>query len=100
MKWLTLKIGDVFSIPIDKELVGCGQIIVSGNVLYIIVFEEAYQNAGGVDIDKIVSGNILLVGHTLDGRLYHGMWEVVGNVPISKDRIPFPCYKLDHGDEG
>jgi Immunity protein 26 len=93
MKRLKLKIGDVFSIPITKELMGYGQIVLAGTVQYIVVFEEAYRKEEKVSAERIVSGKILLVGHTTDARLYHGMWKIIGNAPVPKERIPFPCYK-------
>ncbi|MFO0777623.1 MAG: Imm26 family immunity protein [Nitrospira sp.] len=100
MKRLKLKVGDIIEIPINDNLVGYGQIVCAGKVLYVVIFEEAYPKAKRIDIQKVVAGKILLVGHTLDGRLYHGMWKVIGNVPIDTTRIPFPCYKLELGSEG
>jgi len=97
MKRLKLKIGDVFSIPITKELMGYGQIVLAGTVQYIVAFEKAYPKEEKVDVERIISGNIFLVGHTTDARLYHGMWKIVGNAPVPKERIPFPCYKLCQG---
>ena len=100
MKRLKLKVGDVFEIPINDNLVGYGQIVRAGKVLYVVIFEEAYPRAERVDVQKVVAGKIFLVGHTLDGRLYHGMWKIIGNVPVNTTRIPFPCYKVGLGSEG
>jgi hypothetical protein len=100
MKRLRLKVRDIFELPINSNLVGYGQIVRAGKVLYVVIFEEAYPRTEGVDIQKVAAGNIFLVGHTLDARLYHGMWKLMGNVPVNTARIPFPCYKLELYSEG
>jgi hypothetical protein len=38
MKRLKLKVGDVFEIPINDSLVGYGQIVRAGKVLYVVIF--------------------------------------------------------------
>src|SRR5688572_9736805 len=100
MKKLKLRVGDVFQIPISRELTGYRQTVVNGNVLYITVFEKAYRKEKKVNPHDVVSGKIFLVGHTVDARMYYGMWKVIGNAPVPKDRIPFPCYKVDLGQDG
>lgn len=89
---IRIKKGDVFQFNLSGHIFGYGQIVVPGDVIYVVIFKDIFQFDGScLNTDKLPE--IALCGWTLDGRIYHKMWEVVGNAPLTKN-IPYPCYKV------
>ena len=94
------KIGDVFSIPIDEKRVGYGQIISKNHCtfpIYIVVFSTSYEQSEAVTLDEITADEIALVGASMDARIYHGMWSIVGRLPPDLSRVPRPNFKVQIG---
>lgn len=90
------KRGDVFSILIDDRRVGYGQVVLKNHSsfpIYIIVFETAYDRNQEVSLNEIVADGIALVGASMDARIYHGMWKIIGNIEPDRSRIPQPNFK-------
>jgi hypothetical protein len=91
------KIGDVFSIPIDDRRVGYGQVVLKNHCsfpIYIVVFGASHDRNQEISLDEITSDEIALVGATMDARIYHGMWTIVGNHLPDRSRIPKPNFKV------
>ena len=89
--------GDVFAIEIDEARYAYGQIILKSHTafpLYICVFEPAFPLNDPADSTTICRSEIALVGGTADGRIYHGMWKVIGNAAPVSDRIPRPYFTV------
>jgi len=87
--------GDIFEFELAERTFAYGQIVKSGDVIYVIVFNDIYTNKER-DIDSQNLTEIALCGWTLDSRIYHGMWKIVGNAPLPDD-VPRPCYKVGNG---
>lgn len=87
--------GDIFTIPIDEETIGHGQIVFtrSQNFL-IIVFEGRWGENISPNLDDIVNSKILFMGYTMDAKLYHKHWVVIGNLEKNLEHIQLPLYKL------
>jgi hypothetical protein len=91
----TVKVGDVLSIPIVGSLCATAQVLVKRAILYIVVFSELRQ-CGAISIDAAASGSPVLAGWTMDGKIYHGHWKVIGgSVPISGSNLK-KNYKVEY----
>lgn len=91
-----LRVGDIFSIPIEKkERVGYGQIAASWGEghYYFAVFDRTYPVDEEPEIDQIVSTPVVLLALSLDALLFHKHWRVVGHRDVDEAAIPFPAYK-------
>lgn len=88
--------------PIDHERVGYGQIVdcEPPNPPYMAIFGSAYPRGQEPLLQEIVKGEIRFLAPSLDAKIWHGDWKVVGNVPPDLSRIPFPPSKvaLDRSD--
>jgi hypothetical protein len=90
-----VRVGDVFLVPIDGSRWGAGQI--AGNwkgELYIIIFDAIY-NEDNIDPERIVAAKPLLAALSLDAKLHHGDWRIIGNVTANLGRIPQPVFKVN-----
>jgi hypothetical protein len=88
---MKLSAGDLFRFAGPRNAWGCGQILFSKILQYIVVFEPRFIDTAQPSL--IVSSRPLLAGWTMDGRFYTGQWEVVGHCdPI--DNIRFPFFKV------
>jgi hypothetical protein len=96
-KKLKLSVGDVFSVPIDADRVGYGQIVSpwgeSGGHFYFAIFDWVGSADEAPDIDAIVSAPLLLLALSMDALLFHQHWRVVGHHDVDGSAIPWPAYK-------
>ncbi|WP_336719161.1 Imm26 family immunity protein [Chryseobacterium mucoviscidosis] len=96
-KRFKLKIGDVFTIPIDNNEFGIGQIVYMPSHKHnfiMIVFDKKYNLKEDVDFDSLKDLKILFLGYTVDAKLYHKHWEIIGNNLANLSSVKFPFYKL------
>ena len=93
-KRLKLKEGDVFTIPIDGNTQGYGQIVkIPDKYSFImVVFEGKWSKNDTVSIEAIINTPILFIGFTLDALLYHGRWVIIGNITSNLGLIVIPYY--------
>lgn len=89
---IRINAADIFEMPLFDGRRGYGQVIVGGDVLYVVVFRDIYDDLP--DLDELIKKDILLVGWTLDALIYHGRWRIVGNRQPLSARVPFPSYKV------
>ncbi|HEY6642866.1 hypothetical protein [Povalibacter sp.] len=87
-----IRMGDVFQFDVAGDHSGYGQIVVPGDVIYVIVCRSIHRRSERSFEPQLLS-DIGLCGWTLDGRIYHGMWRVIAHAPLP-DHIPRPCYKV------
>src|SRR4051812_1353020 len=96
-KRLKLRVGDVFSIPLDGDHVGYGQIVAtwgeSGGQFYFAVFVGVFPRDDAPDLDAVLDEPLVLLASSMDALLVHGHWRVVGHAVVDDDRIPWPAYK-------
>ncbi len=86
--------GDIFTIDISEKLHGYGQIISKpheGNFM-MIVFNLKTESE--LEIETIVNSEILFMGLSLDAKLYHNHWKIIGNSKANIDKIELPVFKL------
>ena len=90
-KNMKLKVDDIFTIPISSDETGFGQIIAFPNksTLLIIVFDLKQKVGNDYDIERVLDSKIIFLGYTLDAKLYHRHWEVIGNKPVKNVQFPF-----------
>lgn len=93
---MKLKAGDIFTIPVTEDETGFGQIIniPNKNNFIIVVFEKMYSGKDWPSLDEIVNDKILFLGYTMDAKLYHKHWIIIGNNISNLNKIKFPYYKL------
>ena len=91
---ITAQVGDVFLIPIDDGRNGVGQVVANWKgELYIAVYDLALSDPI-VDARIVLGQTPLFVALSLDAKLWHGHWPIIGNVHESVSRIPQPVFKV------
>jgi Immunity protein 26 len=87
-----VKSGDVFLIPVDQTN-NAGGIIISDRKgeLYVAVFQERFDRSES-DTKKIVSGIPMFLALTLDAKLWHGHWPIIGNELAQTFKFPQPAF--------
>jgi hypothetical protein len=95
------KVGDVFRVPISEEECGFGQILAKykGGMLLMVVFSQKGKRHECPAIEEIVSSRPLFVSNSLDAKIWHGDWPIIGNVLPDVERLPLPKYKVRIGQE-
>ena len=92
------RVGDVFLIPIESERYGIGQ--VAGDwkgELYVVIYDKVVlANASADDIDGAA---LQFAALSLDAKLHHGDWPIIGNRQDNIDALPQPWFKLDYGGQ-
>ena len=93
---MKLKIGDVFEIAIDENRDGFGQIVALPNesTLLISIFERVKLKTDTLSLDEICNSRILFLGFTLDAKLYHKHWRLIGNYNQNIGAVKIPYYRL------
>ncbi|PZF81777.1 Imm26 family immunity protein [Jiangella anatolica] len=88
-------VGDVFTIPLDDDRVGLGQVVGTYRVaaLYLAVFDRSLPRdvAPAVAIGS-AHGPLLFLALSFDAKIYAGHWTVIGRAPVD-DSIELPAYK-------
>lgn len=85
------KKGDLFQFEIGNGQIAYGQIVIASDRLYVVIYDQIHPNHWEFKYEII--GFVCLCGWTLDARLHHGMWKIVGNFPLPCC-INFPEYKV------
>lgn len=89
------KKGDVFLIPLDDDRVGLGQIVdVLRSELYVVVYDKAWDAGNPPSPQKVFILTPLFASLTLDAKLYHGDWKIIGNVTDNLSAIKLPLSKV------
>lgn len=95
-KTMNLNEGDIFTLPIDSESVGFGQVVCipNKNNFIVAIFDVKSNEKDIPSLSKIVAKDIILFGYTMDAKLYHNHWKIIGNETSNIDKIKMPTYKL------
>lgn len=93
------RVGDVFLVPVDESRFGVGQIAGDWKgELYVIIYEGILS--GGVpDPEDVNSAKPLFAALSMDAKIHHGDWPIIGNVTKNLERIPQPVFKVDQGGQ-
>jgi hypothetical protein len=91
-----VNVGDVFLIPLAESCWAIGQILAAWNEeLYVAIFgEKIHQPYPDPEIVIGLQPTFLVL--TLDAKLWHEAWPVVGNVRENLSRFPQPAFKVRH----
>lgn len=86
-------VGDVFLVPIDGDRYGIGQIAGDWKgELYVVIFDKVvFANASPKDLDGAL---LQFAALSLDAKLHHGDWPIIGNRQDNIDTIPQPWFKV------
>jgi hypothetical protein len=86
-------IGDVFLVPLDGYRYGIGQIAGDWKgELYVVVYAKLVSREASVeDVDD---ADLQFAVLTLDAKLHHGDWQVIGNRQDNLTAIPQPWFKV------
>lgn len=96
-KKIKVKLGDIFSIPLDGGKVGLGQVAgtYKGGELFIVVFEGCWDSDDVPPVGEVVNLPIVLASLSLDALLWHGHWQILGNYVANFELIRYPVFKID-----
>ncbi|MFB8377829.1 Imm26 family immunity protein [Paenibacillus taichungensis] len=94
-KRLKVKLGDVFAIRLDQTRYCYGQVVSEGRIsdcmiVYDLISTELPK------VSEITSKPIIFLIQTVNSRIEDGIWNVIGNGPISS--MTFPLYKVETED--
>jgi Immunity protein 26 len=89
-----VKTGDVFLIPLTEESWTYGQLVSAWNgELYVAIFDEKVEK-DHADPKAIVGLKPVFLVLTLDAKLWHGHWPIIGNVQTNLSEFPRPVFKV------
>lgn len=91
---IQVKVGDVFLVPLDGESWALGQLVSSWNdELYVAIFGQKVETQN-VDPRSVVTQEPVFLALTLDAKLFHGDWPIIGNVQDNLASLPQPAFKV------
>ena len=97
-----LRVGDVFTLPINEEALGVGQVVgLHGNDAYFfaVFADPAPPDLSADDLVSRATGPVLFLALSFDALVHVGEWKVVGSAAVDHD-IPLPAYKEEVGTRG
>ena len=92
------KVGDVFLIPIDGDRHGIGQI--AGNwkgELYIVIYDGVVSTDASPSL--IDGAAFQFAALSLDAKIHHGDWPIIGNRQDNIEAIPQPWFKVGYNGQ-
>lgn len=91
---IRVEVGDVFLVPLDGKSWACGQLVSAWNdELYIAIFDRTVETQQ-VDPHSVTAQKPVFLALTLDAKLFHGNWPIVGRVRKNLSSIPQPAFKV------
>ena len=88
------KVGDVFLVPLDGKGWALGQLVSAWNdELYVAVFGQKVETRD-VNPHSVVDQEPVFLALTLDAKLFHGDWPILGNVQGNLASFPQPAFKV------
>lgn len=85
-----IRLGDIFRFPASASIWGYGQVLLSSDLQYVVVFSPESKD---IIKNTISNCNPLFHGWTADAKFITGDWEVVENAPPI--HFTFPNYKVN-----
>jgi hypothetical protein len=94
MSHVGARVGDVFSVRIDEERFGLGQVVAvyGNNAYFFALFEPTFAQGQRLDLEREVRAPVALLALSLDAKIAVGDWRVLGNAPVPDD-MPLPAFK-------
>jgi hypothetical protein len=92
-----VSVGDVFAVPVSGEEVGLGLVCGDWNgELYLVLFDGLIHQTEA-QAESVWTATPLLAALSLNAKLYHGDWLIIGRLPDAVARIPQPVFKVGVG---
>lgn len=93
---MKLRVGDIFNVKLDDNTLGYGQIVAlpSKNTLIIAMFDIRSDQSIEIPLDSICNATIIFLGYSLDAKLYHKHWVIIGNNTSNLESIFLPVNRL------
>jgi hypothetical protein len=92
------KVGNVFLIPLDEQRNGIGQIAGDWKgELYVVIYDKLASPEASPN--EVIEAQLVFAALTLDAKLHHGDWQVIGNLQENIASIPQPWFKIAQGKE-
>ena len=89
-KKIKVSLGDLFTIPVNNELMTIGQVVYKGSTSDVYtIYDYVYKQ--GESINDVTNSSILFIVNTVDTKLEDSEWKVVGNKKIPEALI-LPTY--------
>jgi hypothetical protein len=87
-------IGDVFLIPLTEQSWAYGQLVSAWNgELYVAIFGDKTER-DEANSKAILGIKPVFLVLTLDAKLWHGHWPIIGNVQTNLSSFPQPAFKV------
>jgi hypothetical protein len=88
------KVGDVFLVPLDGKSWALGQIVSAWNdELYVAIFGQKLETPE-LDPHSVDGQEPVYLALTLDAKLFHGDWPILGNLRENLADFPQPAFKV------
>jgi hypothetical protein len=95
-----VEIGDVFLVPIDSDHFGLGQAVTKvGGLWYFVFFEGKWKKTDIPKLEEVIELPVLFASLSNDAKIYHGHWQVIGNIRDGCSRIKKPAFKVHYFEE-
>lgn len=90
------KVGDIFEIPLVKDVCAFGQILAKyeREMLLLVVFDYRHEGSARPPIETVLASKPLLMCNSMDALIYHGRWPIVDNQAPDTRALPLPNYKV------
>jgi hypothetical protein len=98
---MRLVIGDVFTVPIDDQRSGIGQVVgtYGKDAYFLAIFDVVATASDERLLDGVVKSRVLFLALSMDAKLAAGHWTVVGRQPVPS-KMPLPAFKESVGSPG
>lgn len=93
-----LVVGDVFTVPIDAQRSGVGQVVgtYENDAYYFAIYDAVVTDE--TPLPDPANCRILFLALSMDAKIFVGDWKVVGRQPVPAD-IPLPAFKVAVGPD-
>lgn len=91
-------VGDVFLIPIGGDRYGIGQIAGDWKgELYLVIYDKAVSaDAKPDELDGVL---LQFAALSLNAKLHHGDWPIIGNRQDNLEAVPQPWFKVGYNEQ-
>jgi hypothetical protein len=97
-----VEVGAVFSVPVDEQRIGFGQVAAKyrhRGYYYFVIFDKVYPLGSTPSPEEVVTDRVAFLALSMDAKLAAGHWAVIGDAPVRRD-LPLPAYKETVGAPG
>ena len=78
------------AIPLADGVFSCAQVLVKRKILYLAVFSKLHDEFPRMP--ECAADTVALVGWSMDAQIYHGIWKILGNIPVIRQDLMRKTY--------